>query len=129
MSRADEIAVVTGGTRWKDPIFVRENLDAFHARRPIREMICGMAEGVDMMAYHWCNLRGIPVREFPADWHEHEHRAGPIRNQEMIDENPDITVGLVFPGHRGTIDMTRRLRKAGIERVFFEPKTSIADWG
>lgn len=41
-------------------------------------------------------------------------KAGPDRNQRMIDEGrPDLVVA--FPGGRGTADMIRRATEAGIE--------------
>lgn len=39
--------------------------------------------------------------------------AGPIRNQRMLDEGkPDLVVA--FPGGRGTADMVRRAKAAGV---------------
>jgi hypothetical protein len=50
----------------------------------------------------------------PADWKAHGRAAGPIRNQRMIDEHrPELVVAA--PGGRGTADMVRRARAAGIE--------------
>jgi hypothetical protein len=128
------IVVVTGGRRCKDERFVNHCLTSFHIDRGITEMVNGMArEGVDKFCYEWALRHGIPVRQFPADWDSYGEAAGPIRNQEMLDQNPDIEVGLVFPGNSGTNDMTRRLRKAGIERVFFDVPLTIAEqlakWG
>lgn len=128
------IVVITGGRRFNDQAFVNRCLSAFQIDRGITEMVNGMAkEGVDKFCYEWAIRHGIPVRECPADWDAHGEAAGPIRNQQMLDENPDIEVGLVFPGNSGTVDMTRRLRKAGIERVFFDvPQTiaeQLANWG
>lgn len=132
--REGVIVVVTGGRRFKSRSFVYEKLTQLHAHWPIKAMVNGMApDGVDKFAYDWAIDRDIPVREFHADWETHGESAGPRRNQEMIDENPDIDLGLVFPGHTGTIDMARRLRKAEIERVFFEQEASLAErmsgWG
>lgn len=57
---------------------------------------------------HWCRFE-----EYPADWDAHGRAAGPIRNQRMIDEGkPDLV--MAFPGGRGTADMIRRARAAGI---------------
>jgi hypothetical protein len=48
-----------------------------------------------------------------ADW-SIGRKAGPIRNQRMLDEHaPDLVVA--FPGGRGTADMVRRARKSGVE--------------
>lgn len=128
------VIVITGGRRWKDEDFVYQRLNLVDSTFPIKAMVNGMApDGVDKFAYDWAIDRDIPVREFPADWETHGESAGPRRNQEMIDENHDIDLGLVFPGHTGTIDMARRLRKAEIERVFFEQEASLAErmsgWG
>ena len=60
---------------------------------------------------HWC---GLSI--FPAEWAKHGRAAGPIRNQRMIDEGkPDLV--LAFPGGRGTADMVRRARAAGVEVI------------
>lgn len=77
------------------------------------EIISGMARGADRMAAEYGYKNGMAVHEFPADWDKHKKAAGPIRNQQMIDEgHPDA--GIAFPGGTGTADMIRRLKKAGI---------------
>lgn len=120
---------------FKDEKFVWDNLTDFMVQSgPLRTMVNGMAtSGVDLFCYRWAQRVGLDVREFPADWDTHGEAAGPIRNQEMIDENPDMEVLLVFPGGAGTSDMTRRARKAGIQRVFYNPtvplKDQISGWG
>jgi hypothetical protein len=40
--------------------------------------------------------------------------AGSIRNQRMLDAEKHIDVVVAFPGGRGTADMVRRARAAGI---------------
>lgn len=71
--------------------------------------------GADTLAGDWAHGFLIPVRSFPADWEErHGKRAGPIRNQMMLEEGrPDLVVA--FPGGTGTADMVRRAREAGVE--------------
>ena len=56
--------------------------------------------------------------EMPADWTKHGKAAGPIRNQKMLDECPDLVVA--FPGGKGTADMVRRAMKAGIDCWVFQ---------
>lgn len=124
---------VTGGRRFTDEKFVWDCLTDFMVQSgPLAVMINGMArEGVDLFAYNWANRVGLDVREFPADWDRYGEAAGPIRNQEMIDLNPDMEVLLVFPGGSGTRDMTKRCRKAGIQRVFYtdHPSNDMLGWG
>lgn len=79
-------------------------------------VISGMAKGVDSMAVKWANILNFPVMEFPADWNKHGKAAGPIRNQQMLDEGqPDLVVA--FPGGVGTQDMVHRAKKAGVEVI------------
>ena len=66
------------------------------------------------------------VVRFPADWDKYGKAAGPIRNQQMIDEGkPDIV--LAFHNNiaksKGTMDMIKRANAAGIEvRIYAEGK-------
>ena len=75
--------------------------------------------GADSLADQWAVVNWVQFVEFRADWKTYGNKAGPIRNQRMIDEGkPDIVIG--FPGGRGTADMLRRARAANIKVV--EPK-------
>ncbi len=49
---------------------------------------------------------------FRALWERHGRAAGVIRNQAMLDYGIDLV--LAFPGGRGTADMVRRARSAGV---------------
>jgi len=70
--------------------------------------------GADLWADEWAIINWSRFEEFPADWSKHGRAAGPIRNQRMIDVGrPDLV--LAFPGGRGTSDLKRRARAAGIE--------------
>jgi hypothetical protein len=69
--------------------------------------------GADFLAYRWASARDVPGCTYDADWTSHGRAAGPIRNQQMIDDGkPDLVVA--FPGGRGTADMVRRAKAAGI---------------
>lgn len=79
-------------------------------------IISGGAKGADQLAIDWAINNWCSFKEFPVDWTKHGKAAGPIRNQQMIDEGkPDIVIA--FPGGRGTADMIKRAKKAGIEVV------------
>jgi hypothetical protein len=93
-----------------DPQWVADVLDEI---RP-REIIHGGAAGADWCAGAVAELRDIPQSVFKADWKAHGRAAGPIRNQQMLDQGkPDLV--LAFPGGRGTADMVRRAKAAGVE--------------
>lgn len=91
-------------------MLLNEELDYFHSRCPITELAHGDAKGADRMARDWAKKRGIKVEKYPADWDEHGDAAGPIRNQEMLDDfEPDAVIA--FEGHKGTLDMVHRARR------------------
>ena len=88
-------------------------------RPEISVLIHGDARGADRIARDWARRNGVPENAFPALWALHGLAAGPLRNQQMIDEGqPDL--GVEFPGRRGTADMLKRLRSAevGVIRVY-----------
>lgn len=98
--------------------------NAMAAYRDAALVIEGGAAGADNLARGWASIWGIPCWTFKADWRDHGRAAGPIRNQRMIDEGrPDLVIA--FPGGRGTADMVRRARAAGVTVVFAatHPKT------
>lgn len=79
-------------------------------------IISGAAKGADTMALDWAVVNWCQFEEYPAQWKLYGRKAGPIRNQQMIDEGkPNLVVA--FPGGVGTQDMIRRARKAKIETI------------
>jgi len=71
---------------------------------PVTEVVCGMAAGVDRLGYDWAVEKGIPVKEFPADWDEYGKGAGPIRNKQM-GEYADAAIIIWDGKSRGTKNM------------------------
>lgn len=78
-------------------------------------VIEGEARGADSLARRAAESLGIPVLKFPADWNKHGRAAGPIRNQQMLDEGkPNRVLAFQLHNSSGTTDMIRRAKKAGI---------------
>jgi len=76
-------------------------------------IITGAAKGADNLGIRFSHEYGTKLESYPADWTSHGKAAGPIRNQQMLDDGkPDLVVA--FPGGVGTADMIRRAIKAGI---------------
>lgn len=107
--------LVCGGRDWCDILAMMISMDkVYDERGPITHLMHGGAQGADDEARVWALQRDIPTTPYPADWRTHGKAAGPSRNQRMIDEGkPDLVVA--FPGGRGTADMVRRAKAAGIE--------------
>lgn len=117
--------LVCGGRDYADKDEVWKALDVMlrGARHDTLTIIQGGATGADKLARDWCADRCVPYDNYPADWGKHGKAAGPIRNQRMIDEGRPNLV-LAFPGGRGTADMVRRARVAGIRvRAHGRPET------
>lgn len=103
--------LVCGGRDYDDQAAVDRVLSKLTP--PPKLLIHGGATGADALAASWAADRGIEVVVCPADWVRHGRAAGPVRNQAMLDDLcPDLVVA--FPGGRGTADMVRRARAAGV---------------
>lgn len=80
----------------------------------ISAVVHGAASGADSLAHQWAVSRGIAHRAFPANWGLYGRRAGFLRNEQMLHENPDIAEVIAFPGGKGTAHMVDAARKAGV---------------
>lgn len=108
--------LVCGGRDYNDTEFLEGILDKLNEEHNFTTLISGCASGADSMAGIWAILNKIAVEEFPAEWKKDGRAAGPIRNQRMLVEGkPDLVVA--FPGGRGTADMVRRARDAGVQVI------------
>lgn len=95
-------------------------LNKLHREAGIGCLIEGGALGADRLAQDWANGTGIPVETYEADWENQGSFAGPARNARMLAEGrPDLVIA--FPGGRGTADMMRKARKAGVEVIEIAP--------
>jgi hypothetical protein len=77
-------------------------------------LIHGDAKGADRLAERTAQPYVI-VERYPAKWKEYGKRAGPIRNQQMLEEGkPDLVIAFLAPNSKGTKDMVARAEKAGV---------------
>lgn len=74
-------------------------------------LLLGGCRGIDEDVRAASGPWGYPYRFYPADWRTHGRVAGPKRNQRMIDDADSL---VVFPGGRGTADVTARAERKGI---------------
>lgn len=112
--------LVCGGRHYSDTERVFDVLNSYDADRNFTGLIQGGAPGADDAARRWAEIGCLELLNFPANWRKHGKAAGPMRNQRMIDEGkPDLVIA--FPGGRGTADMVRRAKEAGIEVVEVKP--------
>lgn len=111
--------LVTGGRTFKDREWLHAGLDLLNQLSGgITEIIEGGATGADNRAQEWAYRREIRCTTCPAQWEKHGKSAGYIRNKEMADLRPDIV--LATPGGKGTENMVKVAKAAGIKVVFLD---------
>jgi SLOG family YspA-like protein len=108
--------LVCGGRDFDDVGLMISVLDRLHTEKSFTVLIHGNARGADRIADAWAWRMGVPCESYglpQGEWDELGKKAGPLRNQRMLDEGkPDLVVA--FPGSGGTKDMVRRAVKAGV---------------
>jgi hypothetical protein len=108
--------LVCGGRDYDDDIEAFGVLDRLHAQYEFKKIVHGAARGADTLAAHWALAHKVFSVGYRAQWDAYGKAAGAIRNQEMLDvEKPELVIA--FPGGRGTADMVRRAKKAGVKVI------------
>lgn len=91
----------------------------------VTEIVCGMANGVDLSGRSSAKALGIDVKEFPADWNKHNKAAGPIRNKQMAEYADSLL--LIWDGKsKGSANMKANMLKLNkpIYEVIINEKTT-----
>ena len=112
--------LVTGGRNFNDKNILFETLGALHATHAFSAIIHGGANGADHLAGEWAATTGVQTIIHYAEWNKHGLAAGPIRNTKMLEEKPDLVVA--FPGGKGTADMVRKAKTAGLRIIMVGTK-------
>jgi hypothetical protein len=114
--------LVCGGRKYQDELAITRALrecGAFNTAVVYGDarnvLLHGAAPGADSIAARVAARLGWEVRKYRAKWDVDGLAAGPLRNQQMLDENDDIDLVLVFPGGKGTADMVRRAKRRGLD--------------
>lgn len=106
--------LICGDRNWTD----RRPIYAVLRRCGVGDVVIqGGAPGADSIAEQAAVALGLDNECYPAQWGRYGRGAGPIRNQQMLDEGePDE----VYAFHdnvadsKGTADMVRRAKAAGV---------------
>lgn len=80
----------------------------------------GAARGADTLCHRWAEVqKDVTISSHPAKWgSDLGIRAGVVRNQEMLDKNPDINIVVAFQGGKGTADMVKKAEKKGLTILY-----------
>lgn len=107
-----------GDRNWNSRFAITQVLELFHVRKGgIECVIEGEAHGADRLSRVIAEIMGIPVLRFPAEWNKFGKRAGPIRNQQMLEQgkpNAVIAFHNDIASSRGTRHMLTIASKANL---------------
>jgi len=109
--------LVTGSRNWINGKVIEKRLNKLSYKDIL---IHGDAKGADRIAAKiWHEMWGEGyTRPYPAEWAKYGKSAGPIRNRQMLSENPDIELVIAFNENisvsKGTLNMIEQAIRAGI---------------
>jgi len=111
-----------GDRDWTDEAFIHSKLVDLPKNTTL---IHGDCRGADRIAGKIGKALGLKVKPFPTKWHIYGKGAGPIRNEQMINEGLPTHV-IAFHDHldtsKGTKDMIKRAESANIPVTVFTHK-------
>lgn len=108
--------LIFGSRNWTNYNKILEIVQKLKAKYGDIIIIEGGCRGADLLAKQAAIELGIKYEEFPADWTLGK-KAGPLRNQKMIDEGkPDMAICFHedIENSKGSKDMRNRLLKHNI---------------
>ncbi len=76
-------------------------------------VIFGDCTGVDTDAKNICEKLKISYKVYPANWKKYGLKAGPIRNKDMIDTNPNLVLAFhsninTSKGTKNTVNLAKK---------------------
>lgn len=110
--------LICGGRNYTNKERIKEELENLIKQDYFLECVIeGEANGADKLGREAAEELNIPVLPFPADWKKYGKSAGPIRNQQMLDEGkPDYILAFHenIEESKSTMDMLQRALKFNI---------------
>lgn len=121
--------IITGSRHWDCASIASRVLDRLRARYKNDLVIVhgDCPRGVDRAFSDRCTLMQLAQERYPADWDsELGLRAGPARNQEMIDAGANFVVAVSHDlrTSQGTLDCVTRALRAGLAVYLIESDES-----
>jgi hypothetical protein len=113
--------LVTGSRNWTDARVIYDALQELWRQNPSAVLVSGACPtGADNIAEQaWMSFGG-KVERHPAIWSVGK-KAGPIRNQYMVDLGADVCLAFPLPDSRGTRHCMAAADRAGIPVKVYEP--------
>lgn len=113
--------LISGDRNWTDYTFIHTVLEQLIRDHVIETIIHGGTQGADTLGGQAASSLGLPVQIVKAEWSLYHKAAGPIRNQKMLELNPDKV--LAFHDNldlsKGTKHMILIANKADVPAILF----------
>jgi hypothetical protein len=116
------VILVTGDRHWQmdddnQGGTVQAALHGYRSHNPV--IVHGAARGVDSIADYYAQVYGYEVHPHPANWDMYHRAAGPIRNTEMLSENPNLVLAFHddIVNSKGTKNMVNQAITKGIPTI------------
>ncbi len=114
--------LICGDRNWSDVELIHSNLPSETVA-----VIHGGCRGADRIGGAVAESLGISVEVFPARWERYGRGAGPIRNEQMLDQGkPDLVIAFHpdLTKSRGTRNLVGLARKRGIRTIIIPKGTA-----
>jgi YspA, cpYpsA-related SLOG family len=105
--------VLVCGRDYIDRAELFAELDRLHAEYVFGTIIAGRAGGIDALAVEWAKARGLATEVFKAEWGRFGRGASLLRDERILAESR-LDIVVAFSGGRGTTNMVRRAKAAGV---------------
>lgn len=115
--------LVTGSRTYNKPLIILNALMQFVDA----ELIHGGAKGADEIAGRAARKLGFKEIEVKADWDMHGKAAGPIRNRQMLDMQPDVVLAFKDGDSPGTSDCIKEARNRGLMVYVYNNEGLVPD--
>jgi hypothetical protein len=110
--------LITGSRTWDDYDFMDGVIYKLSQNVGPLTIVEGGAKGADYLAECVSIRYGFDLEVYPADWSK-GRAAGIIRNQQMVDTNPDYCYAFIRNNSKGATHCVNAAKKKGIPTVIF----------
>lgn len=125
--------LICGDRNWDDCQCVLDVVTLLVGKYGPIEVIEGEADGADSCGRHAAEELDLILHKFPANWARYSRGAGPIRNSQMLREEPELVIGFHdnIGQSKGTMDMLNKsnlaIHNPGVILVYHDPVVGW-DW-
>ncbi|HYE75101.1 MAG TPA: SLOG family protein [Blastocatellia bacterium] len=108
------LVLITGDRNWTNYESIYKRLKKLPKTAIIMH---GCARGADILAQKAARKLKLKYKRYPAKWKLYGRAAGPIRNREMLDKNPDLVIAFHpnIKKSRGTKDCLNEAKRRKFE--------------